>query len=111
PSFSKPSCPSTTSNKSSMRTTILASSTSQPRSTTTCASNAGRTVCVDYIDPCGKWYGGCGPISCDGSFPKYTAPSGCTPTSTMRATLSSTTSVPLTSTIITATPSSVLKLR
>ena len=47
PTFSKPSCPSTTSKPPVV--------TSKSTASDNCST---RTVCADYINECGQWYGG-----------------------------------------------------
>ncbi|RPA85515.1 hypothetical protein BJ508DRAFT_302779 [Ascobolus immersus RN42] len=106
PSISKPPCPSTaeSSPAASSPATFTASSTrlatlTATSATSTCNSRAGQSICVDSINECGRTYGGCGTINCDGSFPSFTKPP-CTATSTRLVT---TTVATITASTITAT--------
>jgi len=49
--------------------------TMKPTKTTTSTPTCDTRLCVDNVDPCGQWYGGCflAP-ECGGTWPTFTAP-------------------------------------
>lgn len=71
--------------------------TKEPSPTTTCTKGQGHstscteTICADYVNSCGQWYGGCYPACSGYTTPSFTDP-GCPPTITSSSTLSSSTS-------------------
>ncbi|KAJ6787385.1 hypothetical protein PWT90_08599 [Aphanocladium album] len=53
PTFSKPACPTDT--------VITTTATPTPTTTGTDDNCSTRSVCADYVNECGMWYGGCFP--------------------------------------------------
>ncbi|KAI3537662.1 hypothetical protein CSPX01_10027 [Colletotrichum filicis] len=78
PSFTRPTRPSLPPTRSPTITRAPPSLTTLP---TTAVDNCStRSVCVDYINECGQWYGGCH-ADCK-PWPSYSKPL-CTPTSSL----------------------------
>ncbi|KAF1826756.1 uncharacterized protein K489DRAFT_124866 [Dissoconium aciculare CBS 342.82] len=72
PTFTPPPCTKTT-------TTSKATTTSKPASKKSSTATCTQTICADYINECGQWYGGCY-AACPG-LPKPTfTPPPCTKT-------------------------------
>ncbi|OAR00615.1 hypothetical protein LLEC1_02797 [Akanthomyces lecanii] len=80
PTFSKPPCPPTT----------TTTTTSVPTTSTTSADDCHtRTICIDHVNECGLWYGGCIP-DCK-PYPTFSKPP-CPSTTTLLTILSPTAS-------------------
>ncbi|KAJ3492052.1 hypothetical protein NLG97_g5485 [Lecanicillium saksenae] len=65
PTFSKPACPTDT-------VITTTKTTSAPTTTSTPDNCSTRSVCADYVNSCGMWYGGCFP-DCK-PWPTFTPP-------------------------------------